>query len=417
MGAEVNGCVCRRLYAALVLLCTSPCFGDPWSDVFETITATDELGTVGEQLVHEFYPATEPTGTINLLPKLDPTKSGPDRLVKLPDGTVRIHEIKTSRAGWPGRSVLWTEVKVDGVSVKVQQLDDKWIDSWAQRVKALGSNASPDDLTAVAEVLKARDEGKLVRIFDEIDAMDGKIRSSFVRPISNGSLVFEEKMGPVSMKRSLDKLADYRRRFADLRSGQRLKEAVFADPRAVEVPESKLRAKGLTAYEDVTEVASAKGRRVVPGLLAADGTLWVGLQAGAIEGGLVFATEAGIAGYRYVKGDTLRADFLTEVSDAAIKGAAVGSATAVAVVLAPAGPAGWIVAGVGIGTYMFVDSSLKTWHEYTNRKYVTLDDLKGFGVDVQSVFAQGGKLIPDSGSLVPSTPLLPTTSVLQPLGR
>jgi hypothetical protein len=413
----VNGCVCRRLSAALVLLCTSPCFGDPWSDVFETITATDELGTVGEQLVHEFYPATEPTGTINLLPKLDPTKSGPDRLVKLPDGTVRIHEIKTSRAGWPGRSVLWTEVKVDGVNVKVQQLDDKWIDSWAQRVKALGSNASSDDVTAVAEVLKARDDGRLVRIFDEIDAMDGKIRSSFVRPIANGPLVFEEKMGPASMKRSLDKLADYRRRFADLRNGQRLKEAVFADPRAVEVPESKLRTKGLTAYEDVTEVASAKGRRVVPGLLAADGTLWVGLQAGAIEGGLVFATEAGIAGYRYVKGDTLRADFLTEVSDAAIKGAAVGSATAVAVVLAPAGPAGWIVAGVGIGTYMFVDSSLKTWHEYTNRKYVTLDDLKGFGVDVQSVFAQGGKLIPDSGPLVPSTPLLPTTSVLQPLGR
>lgn len=401
----------------LVAFCGTPSYGDPWSDVFETITATDELGTVGEQLVHEFYPATEPTGAVDLLPKLDPTRSGPDRLVLLPDGTVRIHEIKTSRAGWPGRSVLWTEVKVDGVSVKVQQLDDKWIDSWVQRVRAPGSSAAPDEVKAVAELLRARDEGKLVRLFDEIHAMDGRIRSSFAHPIADGSLVFEEKMGPVSMKRSLSKLADYRRRFADLRNGQRLKTAVFTEPRAIEIPETKLQAKGLMAYEDVTEVASVKGRRVVPGLLAADGTLLVGLQVGAFEGGLVFATEAGLAGYRYVRGDTLRADFLTEVSDAAIKGAAVGSATAVAVVLAPAGPAGWIVAGVGIGTYMFVDSSLKTWHEYTNRKYVSLDDLKGFGVDMQSVFAQGGKLVPDSGPLVPSTPLLPTTSVLQPPGK
>jgi hypothetical protein len=392
-------------------------YGDPWSDVWETVTATDEVGTLGEQLVHDFYPATEPTGTVNLLPKLDPTKPGPDRLVKLPNGKVHIHEIKTLRYGWPGKSSLSKTVKLNGIEVDVQQLDDKWIDAWAQRVRASGSVATPEELNAVSEVLQARDEGRLVRIFDEIYGVEGKYRSSFVKPAADGSLAFEEKMGPLSMKRSLDKLANYRQRFADVRNKQSLKNAGFSEPRAIEIPEQSLRAKGLTAYEDVKEVTSLKGRRVVPGLLAADGTLWVGLQAGAIEGGLVFATEAGIAGYRYVRGDTLRADFLTEVSDAAIKGAAVGSTTAVAVVLAPAGPAGWIVAGVGIGTYMFVDTSLKTWHEYTNRKYVSLDDLKAFGVDMDSVFAQGGQLLPDSGPLVPTKPLLPTRSVLQPLGK
>lgn len=417
MGAEVKIFTRSIWYALPLLLCGELSYGDPWSDIWEGVTATDEVGALGEQLVHDFYPATEPTGTVNLLPKLDPTKPGPDRLIKLPDGTVRIHEVKTLRFGWPGKGSLSKRVKLNGIDIDVQQLDDRWIDAWAQRVRASGINATLDERNAVAEVLRARDEGRLVRIFDEIYGVEGKYRSSLVKPLADGSLAFEEKMGPVSMKRSLDKLSDYRQRFADFRNTQSLKNAGFSEPRAIKISDNELRAKGLTAYEDVTEIASVKGRRVVPGLLAADGTLWVGLRVGAIEGGLVFATEAGLAGYRYVRGDTLRADFLTEVSDAAVKGAAVGSATAVAVVLAPAGPAGWIVAGVGIGTYMFVDSSLKTWHEYTNRKYVSLDDLKGFGVDMQSVFAQGGKLVPDSGLLVPSTPLLPTTSVLQPLGK
>ena len=396
---------------------SGPVSADPWSDVFTTITATDELGTIGEQLVHEFYPATEPTGTINLLPKLDPTKSGPDRLVQLPDGTVRIHEIKTSRNGWPGRGVLTTEVKLNGVSVKVQQLDDQWIDAWAQRVRASGSGASLEDLNAVTEVLKARDQGRLVRIFDEIHGMDGKIRSSFVRPAADAGLVFEEKMGPLSLKRQLDKLAAYRRRFADLRSAQRLSGNVYGKPTGRPVSSAALNAKGIAAYGEVDDLSKVAGKRVFPGLLAADGKLWVGLHAGSIEGGLVFVLDAGVAGYRYANGDTLRADFLTEVSDAAIKGSAVGTATAVAVVLAPAGPAGWIVAGVGIGSYVFTDAALKTWHEHENRKYVTLDDLRGFGIDAKSVFEHGGSLVPPGGSLAPQGTLLPRRSILDPTYR
>jgi hypothetical protein len=205
---------------------------DLWATQIDGL-ARDELGAVGEQLVHEFYPATEPTGTLNLLPKLDPTKSGPDRLVKLPDGTVRLHEIKTSRGGWPGRGVLWTEVKVDGVSVTVQQLDDKWIDAWAQRVRAAGEGALPEDLNAVAEVLKARDNGKLVRIFDEVHAKDFKVRSSFVRPLADGSLVFEDKMGPLRIERSLKRLALYRKKLADLRSTQRSTAAMMSSDKAL----------------------------------------------------------------------------------------------------------------------------------------------------------------------------------------
>ena len=98
--------------------------------------------------------------------------------------------------------MLWTEVKVNDVRVKVQQLDDKWIDAWAQRVRAAGIGASPEDLNAVAEVLEARDNGKLVRILDEVHAKDLKVRSSFVRPLADGSLAFEEKMGPLSITRA-----------------------------------------------------------------------------------------------------------------------------------------------------------------------------------------------------------------------
>ena len=398
----------------LILLCLSPAYGDPWSDSWETVTATDEVGTLGEQLVHDFYGGSDPPGTTNLLPKLDPTKSGPDGLFRLPDGTVRIHEVKTSRGGWPGRGVLWTEVSLNGRKVDVQQLDDRWIDAWVQRVR----NATPPseiDLRAAEEVILARKEGRLLRVFDEVYGATGQMRSSVAKPFA-GALMFEEKLAAVEVK-NLENLLEHRRAFVALRERQRLVSAVTADTEAIIISEDSLRKSGIRAYEEASAFTKLPDKRVVPGLLAADGTLWVGLQAGAFEGGLVFATEAGLAGYRYVRGYTLRADFLTEVSDAAVKGAAVGSATAVAVVLAPAGPAGWVVAGVGIGTYMFVDSSLKTWHEYTNRKYVSLDDLRGFGVDMESVFAQGGKLVPDSAPLVPSTPLLPTTSVLQPLGK
>jgi hypothetical protein len=414
VGAEVKRFGHCPFVLGLLLLGSQGVYGDPWSDAWETITAPDEVGTVGEQLIHEFYGANDPLGTTNLLPKLDPTKSGPDGLFRLPDGTVRIHEVKTSRGGWPGRGVLWTEVSLDGRRVEVQQLDDRWIDAWVARVR----NANPPsatDLRAAEEVVLARREGRLLRVFDEVYGVSGQIRSSVAKPFA-GALMFEEKLAAVEIKNTA-RLTENRMAFAELRQRQRQVGAVMTEMETLVVSEDSLRKGGINAYDEVVAFAKLSEKRVVPGLLAADGALLVGLQAGAIEGGLVFATEAGIAGYRYVKGDTLRADFLTEVSDAAIKGAAVGSATAVAVVLAPAGPAGWIVAGVGIGTYVFVDSSVKTWHEYSNRKYVTLDDLKGFGVDVQSVFAQGGKLIPDSGPLVPSTPLLPTTSVLQPLGN
>lgn len=405
------------LCLCLVVVYADKSFADPWSDVFETITATDELGSVGEQLVHEFYPATEPGGTIDLLPKLDPTRAGPDRLVKLPDGTVKIHEIKTSWTEWPGQGALRTEVRVNGVKTSVRQLDDRWIDAWAERVRTAGEASSAEERRAVTEVLKARDEGRLVRIFDEIHGADGKIRSSFVRPGTNGTLAFEEKMGPLSLKRQLGKLAEYRTRFADVRTGQRLTGSVYAKPSATPLSPADLKTKGIAAYGEVDELAEVAGKRVVPGLLAADGTLWVGLHAGAIEGGLVFVIDAGVAGYRYANGDTLRADFLTEVSDAAVKGAAVGTATAVAVVLAPAGPAGWIVVGVGIGTYMFTDAALKTWHEHENRKYVTLDDLRAFGVDTESVFEHGGSLMPAHRPLVPEASLLPSRSLLSPSPR
>ncbi len=389
-------------------------YGDRWTDEVHAVITTEESGSIGEQISQGFYKTQDPVGAINLLPKIHSNIDGPDGLYLLPDGTVRMHEVKWGRDGWRGRSSLWTEVTLAGRKVEVQQLDDRWINAWIERVRS-AKPPSSIELNAAKHVERARREGRLLRVFDEVSGHAGEFRSSVVEPFA-GALKFEERIAAVSVRDPAN-LSEYRRVFADRQIKRQLAGQVAVDAEAVFVSAEALRANGMAAYENVPELADLTGKRIVPGLLTAEGKLWVCLKTEAIEGGLVFATEAGIAGYRYVRGDTLRADFLTEVSDAAIKGAAVGSATAVAVVLAPAGPAGWIVAGLGIGTYMFVDSSLKTWHEYSNRKYVTLDDLKGFGVDVQSVFAQGGKLIPDSGPLVPSTPLLPTTSVLQPLGN
>jgi hypothetical protein len=66
---------------------------------------------------------------------------------------------------------------------------------------------------------------------------------------------------------------------------------------------------------------------------------------------------------------------------------------------------------------VFTDAALKTWHEHENRKYVTLDDLRGFGIDAKSVFEHGGSLVPPGRSLVPQGTLLPRRSILDPTYR
>ena len=133
-------------------------------------------------------------------------------------------------------------------------------------------------------------------------------------------------------------------------------------------------------FAKVSEVNPTKSARLlVPGLLAADGRLLVSLKSGAADGLMVFAVEGGIATYSYAKNDINRPEYHDKLVDAAIKGASVGGAVAVAVMLG-AGPAGWVVLGVSIGAYEVSDFAVAAWHKSQEQKYLTIEDLEPFGI-------------------------------------
>ena len=167
---------------------------------------------------------------------------------------------------------------------------------------------------------------------------------------------------------------------AEAKNAYRLFERV---PGVVDSSEGKVYRRSVPLKKDFakpTEINPKKPSRVlVPGLLAADGRLLVSLRAGAVDGAIVFALEGGIATYSYVNGDINKPDFQEKLVDAAIKGASVGGAVAVSVLLG-AGPGGWVVLAVGIGAYEISDLAVNSWRRSQNRKYLTFEDLQPFGI-------------------------------------
>jgi len=110
---------------------------------------------------------------------------------------------------------------------------------------------------------------------------------------------------------------------------------------------------------------------------------------------MVFAADAGHAVYEYANGDILKPELQRKIADAAVKGTFVGSCAGVTVFLG-ATPAGWCVLAVSAGSYFIVDQSLKVWHRYQDSKYLTIDDLCGWGVVSDTV------LEPDDDTILES---------------
>lgn len=133
-------------------------------------------------------------------------------------------------------------------------------------------------------------------------------------------------------------------------------------------------------FAKTADINPRKPSRVLaPGLLTADGRLMVSLKAGASDGLVVFAIEAGIATYSYAKGNINNPEYQEKLVDAAIKGTSVGSAVAVSVLLG-AGPGGWVVLAVGIGAYEISDFAVNSWRMSQKQKYLTFEDLQPFGI-------------------------------------
>ncbi len=124
--------------------------------------------------------------------------------------------------------------------------------------------------------------------------------------------------------------------------------------------------------------------KVCPGLITSDGRLLLAIKEGAETAILIIAIDGGIASYQYLKGDILKPEFQEKMVDAAIKGAAVGTAVGVAVFLG-ATPGGFIVMGVSIGIYYLADECVALWRENQEKKYLTINDLSAYGINLDTI--------------------------------
>lgn len=140
----------------------------------------------------------------------------------------------------------------------------------------------------------------------------------------------------------------------------------------------------LQSIEQAAQSRGLKNFKVVPGLLAPNGKLFVALKSGASATAIVFSIDSGIATYQYLSGDLFTHEYKEKIVRSAINGTAIGGATAVAVLLG-ANPAGLVVAGVAFGTYLIVDKTLDAYHEITDRYIFTPEDLQLFGLRVDSI--------------------------------
>ena len=72
---------------------------------------------------------------------------------------------------------------------------------------------------------------------------------------------------------------------------------------------------------------------------------------------MIIVVEGGIASYKYIKGSILKPEFEEKMIDAAIKGATVGSAVGVAILLG-ATLARFIVFAVSSGVYYITETGI-----------------------------------------------------------
>lgn len=360
-----------RFVTFFMLLLTSVLsFAQTPTDILDAPTMYK--GYFGESHVEEFYRAA---GRTDMLGKWHPNATGPDKVYRLPDGRIEVHEVKTY-TGWAGKEAM----KVDVNGKEMYQLSDAWLKEWEERTLK-NPFASVGERETALQVSEASLKGKLVRIFDEVNLGEGKWRSSVASADGQAGVRLEENMGPIRIERLERKMNDAIAKLDKLRLGELEKSGkVVKMPRLTEFPETP------KEWNDYKKIAKRDFERctVKAGLLTADGRLIVSIKDGAVAGLLVFSLEAGSAYCQYMKGDIYKPEYEQKVMDAAIKGIAVGGTTAVAVFLGTT-PHGWVVLGLGIGAYCITDAVLTQWHKLEAANYLNSGDLAHLGIEIDSV--------------------------------
>lgn len=162
------------------------------------------------------------------------------------------------------------------------------------------------------------------------------------------------------------------------REGVRRARSFLQKPTTLTPRESLKAMRKLTDQKNVT---------TAPGLLTKDGTLLVltpsrvvrATKMGLTYGLVGLASDSAVAAWYFLRGETWAEEFREELCNAVIRNVFVGTCVAVTVVLG-ASPHGWCVFGVAIGAYFIAETAIHFWNVYQDRQYLTIDDLRGFGV-------------------------------------
>ena len=142
----------------------------------------------------------------------------------------------------------------------------------------------------------------------------------------------------------------------------------------------------IRSMKDYQKVAKRINRKAiaVPAVLTQDDKLIMSLKSAAYSGIAVVGIESGMAYYDFLKGDIYRSEFNQKVIESAIKGTAVGGSEALVMLLLPT-PQGLVLLGAGIGAYIIVDEAIKKYKHYKEKHFLNVDDLRVYGIELDSV--------------------------------
>lgn len=334
-------------------------------------------GFFGESLIDDIWLST---GREPFTDKINPLTHGADKIYKLKDGTFEIHEVKAYK-GWAGKGAMKTTFNN---GTPTFELSAEWNQNWLQ--KAINDpKLSTIEREKYIELDKAIKAGKCQYRYDEVNLTTRQVRFSRVIQKGNGDVELEILSGPTRIK-YYDRIASKRsREFVELKAGNI--EKLLQKPKMQEWtkgnPLTKADYEIICNQYNNTVAGNQYKTTVVVGLVTPEGKLLVALKTGTKAGIAVFAVDAGIATVSYIRNDINLPEFEEHVWDAVLKGSAVGSCTAVAVFLG-ATPGGWVVAGVGFGSYIVVDTAVQAWRNEQKRKYLNANDLKAWGLSVDS---------------------------------
>ena len=373
----------KKILWAILCFSFNICFSLNASPATEASSAIK--GFFGESLADDIYQAA---GRKIVPYKIDPNLHGPDRIYRLSNGFYEIHEVK-AYTSWAGKAAMQTT----SGGVPTYELSRRWCEDWIS--KTLNSaSASAAEKSAARTLADAIKHNRVKFIFDEFNLTTQQFRASEVIQVGKDGVVLTEKMGAVNLKRFNQFFSRKSKDFLQMKIGNL--DNNFSAPSVHQSWQPLSRKDQLKLLpEKVYKEADVKRIEIHNALLTQDGRLLIAVKTGVKTGVMVFAADAGHAVYEYANGDILKPELQRKIADAAVKGTFVGSCVGVTVFLG-ATPAGWCVLAVSAGSYFIVDQSLKVWHRYQDSKYLTIDDLCGWGVVSDTV------LEPDDDTILES---------------